>query len=34
MAGLVPAIPFGKTLRIQKRDARATPAHDALWIAS
>ena len=29
MAGLVPAIPIGKTLRIRNRDARARPAHDA-----
>jgi hypothetical protein len=29
MAGLVPAIPIRKTLRIQNRDARAKPAHDA-----
>jgi hypothetical protein len=29
MAGLVPAIPIGKTLRIRNRDARAKPAHDA-----
>jgi|HubBroStandDraft_1064217.scaffolds.fasta_scaffold882771_1 hypothetical protein len=34
MAGLVPAIPIGKTLHIQNRDARAKPAHDTLWIAS
>jgi len=30
MAGLVPAIPMGKTLRIPNRDARAKPAHDAV----
>jgi hypothetical protein len=29
MAGLVPAIPIRKTLRIENRDARAKPAHDA-----
>jgi hypothetical protein len=29
MAGLVPAISIGKTLRIRNRDARAKPAHDA-----
>jgi hypothetical protein len=29
MAGLVPAISIGKALRIQNRDARAKPAHDA-----
>jgi hypothetical protein len=27
MAGLVLAIPIGKTLRIRNRDARAKPAH-------
>jgi hypothetical protein len=30
MAGLVPAIPIGKALRIRNRDARAKPAHDAV----
>jgi hypothetical protein len=30
MAGLVPAISTGKTLRIRNGDARAKPAHDAI----
>jgi hypothetical protein len=30
MAGLGPAIPIGKTLRIPNRDARAKPTHDAV----
>jgi hypothetical protein len=28
MAGLVPAISIGKTLRVRNRDARAKPADD------